>query len=82
MQGVKVDGRNFAGGAFDWVTGFSMMVGVALVFGYALLGATWLIMQTEDITQSCSLCSDFRCDFHGFSQRNYAIFKRRNSQFF
>ena len=51
VQGVKVDGRNFAGGAFDWVTGFSMMVGVALVFGYALLGATWLIMKTEDITQ-------------------------------
>jgi cytochrome d ubiquinol oxidase subunit II len=27
------------------------MTGFALVFGYALLGATWLVMKTEDITQ-------------------------------
>ena len=29
-----------------------MMTGIAVVFGYALLGSTWLIMKTEDITQS------------------------------
>ena len=29
-----------------------MMVGLAMVFGYALLGACWLIMKTEDITQA------------------------------
>jgi cytochrome d ubiquinol oxidase subunit II len=51
VQGVKVDGRNFAGGPFDWATGFSMMTGIAVVFGYALLGSTWLIMKTEDVTQ-------------------------------
>jgi cytochrome d ubiquinol oxidase subunit II len=27
------------------------MTGVALVFGYALLGSTWLVMKTEGITQ-------------------------------
>ena len=27
------------------------MTGVALVFGYALLGATWLVMKTDGITQ-------------------------------
>jgi cytochrome d ubiquinol oxidase subunit II len=51
VQGVEVQGRNFAGGPFDWVSGFSVMTGMALVFGYALLGATWLIMKTEDTTQ-------------------------------
>ncbi len=51
VQGVEVEGRNFAGGPFDWATGFSMMTGLALVFGYALLGATWLVMKTEDVTQ-------------------------------
>lgn len=36
---------------FDWATGFSVMTGIAVVFVYALLGATWLTMKTEDITQ-------------------------------
>ncbi len=50
VQGVQVTERNFSGGPFDWATGFSLMTGIALVFGYALLGSTWLIMKTEDIT--------------------------------
>jgi cytochrome d ubiquinol oxidase subunit II len=54
VQGVEVNGRDFSGGPFDWATGFSIMTGVALVFGYALLGATWLVMKTEDITQQWS----------------------------
>jgi cytochrome d ubiquinol oxidase subunit II len=51
IQGVKVQGRNFSGGPFDWVSGYSMMIGLALIAGYALIGATWLVMKTEDITQ-------------------------------
>jgi cytochrome d ubiquinol oxidase subunit II len=51
VRGVKVQGRSFAGGALDWITGYSVMVGLALVFGYALLGATWLVMKTDGITQ-------------------------------
>lgn len=51
VQGVSVDGRNFAGGAFDWLSAFSVMSGLALIFGYALLGATWVVMKTEDDTQ-------------------------------
>ena len=51
VQGVKVDGRNFSGNAFDWLNAYSVMTGVALVFGYALLGATWLIMKTDGETQ-------------------------------
>ena len=47
IQGFKVDGRNFAGTSFDWLTPFSVLTGVALMFGYGLLGAGWLIMKTE-----------------------------------
>ena len=47
IQGFKVNGRNFAGGSFDWLTPFSVLTGVALMFGYGLLGAGWLILKTE-----------------------------------
>lgn len=60
IQGVEVEGRSFVGGAFDWLTGFSMLTGIAVVFGYALLGATWLNMKTEDETQNWALkCSKY-----------------------
>jgi cytochrome d ubiquinol oxidase subunit II len=51
VQGIEVQGREFAGGSFDFLTPFSAMTGIALIFGYALLGATWLIMKTEKETQ-------------------------------
>ena len=51
VQGIKVDGRSFAGGAFDWLNAFSAMTGFALVCGYALLGATWVVMKTDGTTQ-------------------------------
>jgi cytochrome bd ubiquinol oxidase subunit II len=47
VQGIKVENGAFAGGAFDWATPFSVLCGLGLVAGYALLGATWLIMKTE-----------------------------------
>ena len=51
VQGVEVDGRNFAGGALDWANGFSVIAGLGVVFAYALLGSTWIIMKTNGITQ-------------------------------
>jgi len=51
VQGVEVEGRSFAGGPFDWLNAYSVMTGVALVFGYALLGATWILMKTDGATQ-------------------------------
>jgi len=51
VQGIQVEGRRFVGGAFDWLNAYSLMTGVAVVFGYALLGATWLVMKTDDETQ-------------------------------
>jgi cytochrome d ubiquinol oxidase subunit II len=51
IQGVAVEGRNFSGGPFDWASAFSLMTGIAVVCGYALLGATWLVMKTEERLQ-------------------------------
>ena len=47
LQGIRVEGRAYAGGWWDWLTPFTLLCGVALVVGYALLGATWLIWRTE-----------------------------------
>ena len=47
LQGIHVEGRQYAGGWWDWLTPFSILTGVSLVIGYALLGATWLVMKTE-----------------------------------
>ncbi len=46
VQGIPVANRAYAGGWWDWLTPFSVLTGIALVAGYALLGATWLIMKT------------------------------------
>jgi len=47
LQGIAVKGRSYGGGWWDWLSPFSLLVGAALVCGYALLGATWLIMKSE-----------------------------------
>ena len=47
LQGVHVEGRHYAGGWWDWLTPFTVLTGISLVAGYALLGATWLVMKTE-----------------------------------
>jgi cytochrome d ubiquinol oxidase subunit II len=52
VQGVKVSGRAYGGGWWDWLTPFSLMTGVALLVGYGLLGACWLIWKTEGDLQS------------------------------
>jgi cytochrome d ubiquinol oxidase subunit II len=52
IQGFKVDGRHFTGSSFDCFTPFSLLTGVALLFGYALLGAGWLVMKTEGELQA------------------------------
>lgn len=48
VQGIEIEGRAYAGGWFDWLTPFSMLTGVAVVVGYALLGACWLVLKIED----------------------------------
>ncbi len=47
LQGIAVRDNAYSGGWWDWLSPFSVLVGVSLVCGYALLGATWLIMKSE-----------------------------------
>jgi cytochrome bd ubiquinol oxidase subunit II len=54
IQGFQVTGRTFSGSSFDFLTPFSVLTGVALLFGYGLLGAGWLILKTEGAVQSAA----------------------------
>jgi cytochrome d ubiquinol oxidase subunit II len=52
VEGMPLKAGKYIGGAFDWFSPFSMLTGVALVFGYGLLGATWIILKTEGRLQT------------------------------
>jgi cytochrome d ubiquinol oxidase subunit II len=52
IQGFNVEGRAYAGGSLDFLTPFSVLTGIALVFGYGLLGAGWLVLKTENDVQA------------------------------
>jgi cytochrome d ubiquinol oxidase subunit II len=52
LQGIAVEGRSYAGGWWDWLSPFSLLAGVSVVIGYALLGSSWLIWKTSGELQS------------------------------
>jgi len=58
LQGITVARDNdaggwvYAGGWLDWLSPFSVLTGVSVVIGYALLGATWLVWKTEGSAQA------------------------------
>ncbi|HEU4602689.1 MAG TPA: cytochrome d ubiquinol oxidase subunit II [Steroidobacteraceae bacterium] len=52
VEGMPVEGGKYLGGPFAWFSPFSMLTGVAVVFGYALLGSTWVIMKTDGALQN------------------------------
>jgi cytochrome bd ubiquinol oxidase subunit II len=47
VQGLSIVNGQYAGGAFDWLTPFSLFCGFGLAIGYMLLGAAWLVFKTE-----------------------------------
>jgi cytochrome d ubiquinol oxidase subunit II len=51
LQGIHVENDAYAGGWLDWLSPFSLLTGAAVVIGYALLGATWLVWKTEGTSQ-------------------------------
>ncbi|WP_242388140.1 cytochrome d ubiquinol oxidase subunit II [Kosakonia cowanii] len=51
INGFKVTGRAFSGGALDWLTPFNLFCGLGLVIAYALLGASWLVMKSGEPLQ-------------------------------
>ena len=52
LQGIEVADRAYAGSWFDWLTPYTLLTGLGVVAGYALLGSTWLIWKTEAATQA------------------------------
>ncbi|RTE87341.1 MULTISPECIES: cytochrome d ubiquinol oxidase subunit II [Gammaproteobacteria] len=51
IQGFEVVNDVYVGGAFDWLTPFTVLTGLGMVAGYGLLGSTWLILKSEGETQ-------------------------------
>ena len=51
IQGIEVNNRSYSGGPLDWANAFAILTGIAMIFGYALLGSCWLIMKTNNETQ-------------------------------
>jgi cytochrome bd ubiquinol oxidase subunit II len=47
LNGFHVEHGQFAGGPLDWLSPFSVMCGLGLVVGYALIGSCWLVMKTS-----------------------------------
>jgi len=52
IQGIRVKDDQYAGGWFDWLTPFSVFCAIAVLVGYALLGACWLVWRTEGELQA------------------------------
>ncbi|WP_321324957.1 cytochrome d ubiquinol oxidase subunit II [Thiomicrorhabdus sp.] len=48
IQGTTIFNGQFAGYWLDWLSPFTLFTGLAVVIGYALMGASWLVMKTTD----------------------------------
>jgi len=51
VSGLKVEGRVFAGGVWDWFSPGAALVALGLLCSYLLLGATYLILKTAGEVQ-------------------------------
>jgi cytochrome d ubiquinol oxidase subunit II len=51
LTGIKVSANHFAGAPFDWLNPFSVMVAIALIPGYVMLGSSYLIIKTSGPVQ-------------------------------
>jgi len=51
LQGIRVANRVYAGSWFDWLTPYTLLTGLGVVAGYALLGACWLLWKLEGEVQ-------------------------------
>ncbi len=48
IRGIPVADGQYSGGSFDWVAPLPIICGVGLVLGYALMGAGWLLLKSDD----------------------------------
>lgn len=51
INGFPVSARAFSGGMLEWLTPFTLFCGLGLSIAYALLGASWLVMKSEEPLQ-------------------------------
>jgi cytochrome d ubiquinol oxidase subunit II len=47
VEGLPIANGRYAGGDFGWLSPFSVLCGIGLCLGYALLGACWLVKKCE-----------------------------------
>ena len=47
VQGLPFTNGQYSGGEFGWLTPFSVLCGIGLCLGYALLGACWLVRKCD-----------------------------------
>lgn len=47
LGGIPVSGLQFDGSVWHWLSPFAVLTALGVVFGYTLLGATYLILKTE-----------------------------------
>jgi cytochrome d ubiquinol oxidase subunit II len=47
LRGIPVVDGRYAGGAFGWLHPFTILTGIGLVLGYALLGASFLALKNQ-----------------------------------
>jgi cytochrome bd ubiquinol oxidase subunit II len=52
VQGISVAGRAYTGYWWEWLSPFSLLTGISLIVGYALLGSSWLIWRTQGQLQA------------------------------
>lgn len=51
LAGLAMEGNRFVGGVWGWLNPFAALVALAVLSGYVLLGATWLIIKAEGDVQ-------------------------------
>lgn len=52
IGGIPMRGMEFSGSVWHWLSVYSSLVAIGVVFGYVLLGATYLVIKTEGIIQT------------------------------
>jgi cytochrome d ubiquinol oxidase subunit II len=47
LSGIKVQDRAFIGGQWDWINGMSILAAMGALFGYSMMGSSYLVKKTE-----------------------------------
>ncbi len=59
LSGLPIENGSFVGSVWGWLNPFSILIAAGVVFGYAMLGANYLIAKTEQDVQTGSYYCSF-----------------------